>query len=256
MIFWFSGTGNSLWVARRLASALNDTLIDVAQASIDGKHDYTLKPGESLGFVFPTHSWGPPPLVCDFASKLNLGGTTSNTHCYMVTTCGDDVGLTVEILQKALGDITIKAAFSVQMPNTYVCLPGFDVDDQATEHRKLIAAKTRVEKIEMAIAERRNIIDAERGKAAWAKSRIIRPGFISSAMNDKKFKVSTTACTRCGKCAAQCPVHNIVSSPDGTPQWQGNCTMCLRCLHMCPACAIDYGNATQKKGRYHHRDFK
>lgn len=256
MIFWFSGTGNSKWAAQRLADTLNDTLIDMAEASVNHRHDYSLRPGERVGFVFPTHSWGPPPLVCKFAQELSLQGYNSSTHCYMVTTCGDDTGLTVEILQKSLGDITLNAAFSVQMPNTYICLPGFDVDAYDVERQKLIDAKTRIEKVSMAIAERRNVIDVVRGSMAWAKSRLIRPSFVSMGMNDKNFKVDSDACKRCGKCAQQCPVGNITTGSDGMPQWQGNCTMCLRCLHLCPATAINYGNITKKKGRYHHPDLK
>lgn len=253
MIFWFSGTGNSQWVAQNLASTLNDTLVDIAQATLDQQHDYSLKHGESIGFVFPTHSWGPPPIVCQFIKTLNISGYDSSTHCYMVTTCGDDTGLTVEILQKSLGDIHLNAAFSIQMPNTYICLPGFDVDDYDIEHRKLTAARARIEKVAMAIAERRNIIDVVRGSVPWLKSRVVRPIFVATLMSDRKFKCDTITCTHCGSCAKQCPVNNIIMGNDNTPQWQGNCTMCLRCLHMCPARAIDYGNATQKKGRYHFK---
>lgn len=256
MIFWFSGTGNSQWVAQRLAAILNDTLVDIAQATLNHQHEFSLKPGESIGFVFPIHSWGPPPLVCKFAQALQLDAYTSSTHCYMVATCGDDTGLTVEILQKSLGSIKLNAAFSVQMPNTYVCLPGFDVDDYATEGQKLMAAKSRVEKVATSIAERRNVIDVVRGSMPWAKSRIIRPLFVAGGMNDRNFRCDTSACTRCGKCAQQCPVRNITLDAQGTPQWQGNCTMCLRCLHKCPARAINYGTATVKKGRYYFKDKK
>lgn len=253
MIFWFSGTGNSLWVARQLSAALNDKLVDLAHVSTNQLFHWTLKPGESLGFVFPTHSWGPPPIVCDFITKMKLDGYTSGNHCYMVTTCGDDIGLTPEILQKALGDITLNAAYSIQMPNTYVCLPGFDVDDSETEFAKLTVARDRVNKVAMSIAERRTIIDVVRGSMPWFKSRIIRPGFVRSAMSDSAFKVNTDACTRCGMCAQQCPVGNIAIDADGHPKWQGGCTMCLGCLHKCPATAINYGNITKKKGRYYHK---
>ncbi|MBQ0070225.1 MAG: EFR1 family ferrodoxin [Bacteroidales bacterium] len=253
MIFWFSGTGNSLWVARQLAASLNDTLVDIARASLDGTTEWTLKPGESVGFVFPTHSWGPPPLVCKYAKEMHLNGYTSTTHTWMVTTCGDDIGLTPEILQKALGDIKLNAAYSVQMPNTYICLPGFDVDDFTTEKTKLIAARARVEKVALSIAERRNVTDVVRGSMAWFKSRIIRPGFVRSAMNDSAFKVDADACSKCGLCAKQCPVGNIAIDADGHPQWQGDCTMCLGCLHKCPKTAINYGNITKKKGRYYHK---
>ena len=62
MIFWFSGTGNSQWVAQQLAATLNDTLVDIAQAPLGQQHKFTLKPGESIGFVFPStrgdrHRW-------------------------------------------------------------------------------------------------------------------------------------------------------------------------------------------------------
>lgn len=255
MIFWFSGTGNSLWAAKQLAAALNDTLVDIAAEHRRGHYEYTLCPGESIGWVFPVHSWGPPPLVCDFASRLQINGYASGTHCYMVATCGDDTGLTVEIMQKALGRYVLNAAFSVQMPNTYICLPGFDVDDPATEQSKLTAAQPRIDKVAQCIIERRHVVDVVRGTMPWIKSRLIRPGFVSMGMNDKQFVVDDR-CTGCGKCSTQCPVANIAMDGDRRPQWQGACTMCLRCLHKCPAQAINYGKITAKKGRYHHKDFK
>lgn len=256
MIFWFSGTGNSLWAAKELAAALNDTLIDIAQEHTRGHHDYSLRPGESIGWVFPVHAWGPPPMVCDFARQLSIDNYTTSTHCYMVATCGDDSGLTVEILQKALGNITLNAAFTLQMPNTYICLPGFDVDSHDLEHNKLMAAKERIGHLVTAIAERRNVTDVVRGTMPWTKSRILRPGFLMTCMGDGKFLADNDACTRCGKCVLQCPVGNITQDTNGKPQWHGNCTMCLRCLHLCPTRAINYGKGTAKKGRYHHSDMK
>lgn len=254
MIFWFSGTGNSLWVAQQLAAALNERLVDIAHSCLNDITEWTLKPGESVGFVFPTHSWGPPPLVCKCAKEMHLNGYTSTTHTWMVTTCGDDTGLTPEILQKALGNIKLNAAYSIQMPNTYICLPGFDVDDFTTEHAKLNAAQAHVQKVALSIAERRNVTNVVRGSMAWFKSRIIRPVFVRSAMNDRHFNVDPDTCTKCGLCAKQCPVNNIAIDTDGYPHWQGKCTMCLGCLHKCPKVAINYGSITKKKGRYHHKE--
>lgn len=251
MIFWFSGTGNSRYVAEKLARRLNEHLVAVAEAIYDKKFDYTLQPGETLGFVFPTYSWGPAPVVLRLIKELEVAGVTPATYCYMVTTCGDDVGRSVDIFAKALRKrgITLQGAFSVQMPNNYICMKGFDTDDQPVMRRKLLAAPERIESVAMRIAEHRCTTDVVTGKWPGVKSHIIRPWFKRYAMSDKPFKIDAALCTRCGKCVDVCPMHNIKLADEG-PQWQGQCAMCLSCIHHCPARAINYGNKTQKKGRY------
>ena len=54
MIFYFSGTGNTKHVAQQLAAKLNDHTTEVAEALAHGNTAYTLAPGESIGFAFPT----------------------------------------------------------------------------------------------------------------------------------------------------------------------------------------------------------
>ncbi len=57
MIFYFSGTGNSAWVARQLAKGQNEELLSIAM-EIDRNKAYKLKEGEKVGFVFPVYAWG------------------------------------------------------------------------------------------------------------------------------------------------------------------------------------------------------
>ena len=135
MIIWFSGTGNSEWVAEQLASALGERMVSVAEALTAGDDiHFTLHDGERLGFVFPTYSWGPPPVVTEFVEKMQITGTPSS--CFMVTTCGDDIGLSVPIMAKALlrRGFTLLSAHSVQMPNNYINMKGFDVDSLSLIH--------------------------------------------------------------------------------------------------------------------------
>ena len=139
MIFYFSGTGNSKHVAEQLAAMLGERLVAIAEAVAEGTLTFALAEGESVGWVFPTYSWGPAPVAADFASRVQLQGCGADTYCYMVTTCGDEVGETVSMFAKSLGNIRLKAAFSVQMPNNYILLPGFDVDDKELERSKVNA---------------------------------------------------------------------------------------------------------------------
>ena len=62
MIFYFSGTGNSQWVAKQLASQLGDTLIPMADEEALNEV-YACAKGERVGFVFPVYAWSPPKVV-------------------------------------------------------------------------------------------------------------------------------------------------------------------------------------------------
>ena len=171
----------------------------------------------------------------------------------MVTTCGDEVGETVTMFAKSLGNIRLKAAFSVQMPNNYILLPGFDVDDKALERSKVEASAARIKAVAEAIAAKREIIDVVEGPWRRLKSRLIYPLFRRFAMSDKAFAANADVCTRCGLCARECPANNITLDGGSLPRWHGNCTMCLSCIHRCPVRAIEYGKATRSKGRYFFR---
>ena len=253
MIFYFSGTGNSKHVAEQLAAMLGERLGAIAEAVAEGTLTFALAEGESVGWVFPTYSWGPAPVAADFASRVQLQGCCAHTYCYMVTTCGDEVGETVTMFAKSLGNIRLKAAFSVQMPNNYILLPGFDVDDKALERSKVEASAARIKAVAEAIAAQREIIDVVVGPWRRLKSRLIYPLFRRFAMSDKAFAANAEVCTRCGLCARVCPANNITLDGGSLPRWHGNCTMCLSCIHRCPVRAIEYGKATRSKGRYFFR---
>lgn len=250
MIFWFSGTGNSRWVAERIAARLNDRLIPIADALKAEEYRYTVAADERIGFVFPIHSWGPAPIVLRFISRMHIDGYTPSTYTWMACTCGDDIGQSVKLWNKALGGIAGNAAFSVQMPNTYICLPGFDVDPADVVNSKLTAAVPRVEHIAMSIAQRRHTVDVVEGSAAWLKSRLVYPLHSRLGRNDRPFFANREACVSCGICAKSCPVGNIRLDDEGSPRWHHHCEMCLACIHACPHRAIQRGKATESKGRY------
>ena len=253
MIFYFSGTGNSEYVARQLADALGERLIGMAQAINSGEMHYKLADGEIVGWVFPTYSWGPAPIATAFARKVTIDGFGSHTYSYMVTTCGDDIALSAQMWRAELHrrGMHCQMAMSVQMPNNYILLPGFDVDSKDLESRKRSAAVSRIAQVVQAIERRSTTDDVVKGSMPWLKSRLVYPLFKRYAMSDAGFASQSDVCNHCGLCAKVCPNANIKMSAEGTPQWHGNCAMCLSCIHRCPVRAIQYGNQTQKKGRYH-----
>lgn len=247
MLLYFSGTGNSRWVADSLAKLLNErvyALLDVAaRPSL-----FDLKAGEALGFVFPVYAWGPPVLVIDILAKLQV--EEKPAYVYFVCTCGDDTGKTAAIFSRAVQEKgwTCRAGFSVIMPETYVCLPGFDVDPKDKEQKKLREAVGRIEEIARCVAGRAEKEDCNEGGFPWVKSYLIRPLFNRFMTSAKGFH-ATDACISCGKCVTACPLQNI-RLEKGRPLWGKDCAMCLSCYHHCPKHAIEYGSMTKRKGQF------
>ncbi|MBO7119663.1 MAG: EFR1 family ferrodoxin [Bacteroidaceae bacterium] len=247
MIYYFSGTGNSLYVARHLADALGEKLCPMALSRPLG----TDLEGP-VGLVFPVYGWGIPNVVEKFVSKqlvpLLDGKQEELPFLYAVMTCGDDMGYTDRVLEKALGR-QVDAAFSVLMPDVYVCLPGFDVDSKEECREKFEKEKVAVPEIAACVKEQRRVRLLKRGPFPWTKTYILRPLFNRFLVTDKYFKVDASKCISCGRCSKMCPVGNILIEND-VPRWQSHCAGCLACYHACPYHAINFGKMTQTKGQY------
>lgn len=261
MVFYFTGTGNSLWVAKVLAQELGEPLVSIAEAwkKNDGALTYALRKDERILFVYPVHSWGPAVPVLRFISRLAFTGYEGQP-VYSVSTCGDECGYTERRIRKALAKrrISLTAGYSVQMPNNYILLPGFSVDSPEVEKEKLDKAPERVSAILNALKNESGA-DSRRsgsslyhtGSFPWVKSSLIYPLFANFAIGKNAF-YATDACISCGLCARVCPTETITCSGTGKPQWADTCVQCLACIHRCPVRAIEYGKETRKKGRYCH----
>jgi len=238
MIYYFSGTGNSLYVARHLADELDERLCPMTLPALTND--------EVIGLVFPVYGWGIPNVVEEFVRRYKA--SFEGAYLYAVMTCGDDMGYTDRVLEKALGR-KLDAAFSVLMPDVYVCLPGFDVDSKEECREKFEKEKEAVQLITECVKERQVVRHLKRGPFPWAKTYILRPLFNRYLVTDKYFRVDASSCVSCGRCQKMCPVGNILIV-DEVPQWQSHCAGCLACYHACPHHAINFGKMTQKKGQY------
>lgn len=247
MLFYFSGTGNSRWVALQLGDLLQEKVWSVADV-LEDSQVYTLGDTEAVGFVFPVYAWGPPDVFLRWMRSVQF--SRKPAYLYFVCTCGDDAGKTADVFIRAVAERGWEcvAGFSVWMPNTYVCLPGFDVDSEGLAFRKLREARMRVGEIYSCLQKREKGFGCYEGSFPWLKTYVLRPLFRRFLMSSRAFRV-TGACISCGKCEQVCPLHNIRLA-GGTPQWGEHCAMCLACYHHCPRHAIAYGHQTRHKGQF------
>ena len=249
MIFYYSGCGNSRWVAKELAAALDEKLSFIPDLQREGFKEYEIGEDESIGFVFPIYSWAAPELVERFVRETRWVG--KSPYVWFACTCGDEMGLTYDTFGKILSQagLGLQAAFCFQMPETYLCMPGFHLDTDEGARRKISAAAEKLPAAARLIKERAAAKDLLVGSMSWLKSYIIKPGFVRY-VSDKGYRVEDS-CNGCGTCARVCPLHNIKLSDAKRPEWQGHCTQCMACYHHCPQNAIQYGRCTKDKGQYY-----
>ena len=84
MVLYFTGTGNSLSVARRIAAATGDRLLPLAEAA---GTDLTAE--TSVGLVYPCYDFNTPPAVRDLVAQLQIN---PSVYLFVVVTCGAQPG--------------------------------------------------------------------------------------------------------------------------------------------------------------------
>ncbi len=244
MILYFTGTGNSRYIAQVIAENLKDETIDVAKLIKNGKTGefYSEKP---YVFVAPTYAWRMPKIFKEWIKKCSFNG---NKNAYFVLTCGGEIGAAGNYCEKFLlkEGFIYKGTAQVVMPENYLIMFDPTPEEKDAEIYKFASEYTikLCEKIEKGQAFNRVKIPF----IGYLQSGIVNSSFYTFYIGAKKF-YSTDACISCGKCVENCMTNNITLK-DGKPVWGKNCTHCMSCICKCPAEAIEYGKNTKGRRRY------
>ena len=245
MIFYYSGTGNSKYAAKRIADALGDTLLSMNERIKAG--DFSpVETSERLVVVTPTYAWRIPRIVRDWLMKTELRGAK---RIWFVMTCGieiGDAGSYNRALCQAKG-VGCMGTAQLVMPENYIAM--FNAP-QADEARAIVAkAEPDIDRVIASIRAEEAFAPTRRGLYDRFMSGPVNPIFYSFCVKAGAFTVSD-ACVGCGRCEKLCPT-NTVTLHDGKPVWGKGCTHCMACICYCPAAAIEYGKKSLGKPRYH-----
>lgn len=269
-IFYFSGTGNSLHVARELQKRLPDAEL-VPILSLEGKGPLKAK-GTSVGFVFPHYASSLPRVVRAFVERLDLG---SAGYLFAIVTRGGTKTMAFAEMDTILGEKNreLDSHFAITMAGGNSALvKGFA--DQITEERitRLEAEMlARLDSIQSIILAQETCREKDTGY-------ILPPAFLApfvpllDAMNPLLIRLGRMVessfdfyhdetCTGCGVCERVC-LAGKVRMVDERPVWQESvkCHGCFACLSFCPQESIQVKSKwylesyTEENGRYHHPD--
>ncbi len=227
MVLYFTGTGNSLYVAKKL----DDVRLSIPQIIHEEKREYE---ADRIGIVCPIYGHEMPELVKQFIRQ-----TTFHTdYFYVVLTYGKLHGGAAELAGQYLSECGIEADYinTIMMVDNY--LPVFDMNEQlAIDPQK---------KVDEHIAAIKKDIDSQKRwkqKAAltdWVCHQMYLKMRSENPIDAKQgiFRV-LDHCIGCGICMRVCPTGGIrVENQHAQYKDTSRCQMCLACVQHCPENAI------------------
>ena len=250
IIYYFTGTGNTLAAARMLAEELGgDTkLIPLRRAMHYG--GYTPE-ADAVGIAFPVHFLDMPAIVRQFVFNILFSGTP---YIFALATCGERPGGALFRLQELLEEkgYTLSAGFMLVMPENFIG-PVDLMSDASHREEKFAAAHARIPAIAAAIRERRVLVPEGSNSAFWKLGGRFSRHLATVVYDTPRRLHATSACNQCRTCERICPTRNITVEKDRVV-FGNDCTQCYACIHWCLKGAIEIGGRTRGKPRYHHPD--
>jgi Pyruvate/2-oxoacid:ferredoxin oxidoreductase delta subunit/flavodoxin len=256
-IYYFSATGNSLFIARSLSEKLNAKLTPMAPLL---NNETVESDAEVVGLVFPIYDFKLPLFVESFTQKL--AGVNSK-YIFAVASYGVLAQKSLKSLDKILQSHggKLSAGSVLHMPNN-----GIIVDSMTGKRRR------EIQKTLDAKLERLSVLITARQMGKIETTNIFRhfvltglflraiPRLASLMLYVRRHGgweslsfVSDDHCIGCGTCAKLCPA-DAITLVDGKPSWGENCLHCFACINWCPQHAIQAGDFSVGRKRYHHPD--
>jgi len=261
ILFHFSGTGNSLAVARLLADRLEDArIVSMLRSDAPSAIDASTR---TVGLIYPIHMNQVPRVVASFLDRLKL---PDGVYVFAVPTHGGLPGhgpTHLRLVCERRG-VPLNACFPIEMVNNTpkgvapkllmrldwerdlatgkleVALRGADVSTEALVPRIMNRESTNF----------RGLISGRKRLGYWMMRLVWWMGSLSRPK--LTFELDNGACSGCGLCAHVCTTGRI-RMEGSLPSWVGeDCNYCYACFNFCPAQAIGVKHYVKKLGRYHH----
>lgn len=247
MVLYFTGTGNSRYIAKKIADETGDETISLNE-KIKNKDLQIVGKMERLVFVVPTYGWRIPRIVKKWIEDAQFAGTFG-IPAWFVMDCGSEIGNAAKYNKQLCEQkgFSYMGTAQIVMPENYIAMFGVPMPEEAKEIIR--KAEPAIQEATQAVRDGKEFPLPRRNGYDRFMSCVVNPVFYRFFVKADHFYAKDT-CNGCGKCKRLCPLNNI-ELKNGKPIWGRSCTHCMACISYCPMQAIEYGKKSEGKPRYH-----
>jgi ferredoxin/flavodoxin len=254
IIYYFSGTGNTRWVAERLQIALKmlghkADCFSIEKVTKDVVSEQIMV-ADNLILAFPAYGSTAPGPMKDFINNLPSLNEKSLTLFATHAMASGDTAYHISTLLTQKG-YKLKQTRHFVMPNNFH-VPQF----RFSKPKNGPILKKRLKKVSPQIEKLAHEIDLDiqhivgNNPLGHILGNLQRKHIDQIIVKlSREFKINEETCLRCGKCEKICPTHNI-SFSQGAYVFGSDCALCLRCYSQCPVSAILIGEKSQNTKKY------
>lgn len=224
MIFYFTGTGNSLYIAKQI----EETPISIPQIMRQNHLEFS---ADRIGIVAPIYGHEVPPMVKEFLKK----GIFHTDYFYMILTYGNRHGGAAELAKKLCDECGIFVNYINVIVMVDNWLPSFDMNEQKKIDKRV---EENMAVILADLAARKNMISEVTDTDRTAHQQFLDRRKQMPADAWQHLIRITEICVGCGICEKVCPSASIHVVDGKAVHIPGNCQTCLACAHACPQKAI------------------
>lgn len=259
VIYCFSGTGNSLRTALKIAGGIGGAEVISVRCAPE---DVSAESAAVIGFVCPVYEWDMPGAMKDFVKRLRVN---PKAYIFMIATYIAIHGRCFETMEGLLSEKGAHLHYGYALR----C-----VASQCTAYAPFPPEKVMLPRMEKGAEKISRDISARKRRAYPRMSPITRklyPKLMTPYMEvereyDKGF-YTDERCIGCATCAKVCPTQNITLEGK-RPVWNHRCHGCMACVAYCPAKAVQFKTPQayerlgtmiskrlclpEKRKRYHH----
>ncbi len=250
LIVYFSGVGNTRYLARFVAGRLNDAAHSVTTVPVEKFEPGSIREYDLVGFGSAVYHTTPPEPIVEALEKCRVEDMPLFTFWTM--------GLYAADCAKKFHDRAVKQGFR-PVANLEALFPGTDLAMQVPEGSWLAKLNLRVdkkleEKVESLVERLSCEMPENREGSRWytpLDNIAQRMGIPVYEKYKRRLYADMVVCTRCDLCMKSCPRGSIYLDEENAYRFTPDtCILCLRCYHRCPARAVKLQNHNKRPGQY------